>query len=99
MIELTEVIRELRRELVDAIVSASDERFHGRSWVWVTRGNCRARQQRPGKCQDTVLVIELGGDKAISKSSLHRVKLTMQPRIVGSEKTPWVSGNEVPGER
>lgn len=54
-------------------------------------------------------VVELGADGKIASTSTQRIKLTLNPRLTEeaaaaetarlSERTPFVHGKEVPGER
>jgi hypothetical protein len=44
-------------------------------------------------------VVEIGGDGELARSSLQRIKLTLQPRFAGSKAPPEISGAERPEER
>lgn len=99
MIELSTMISELRRELDQAIDAGADERLRfelGPVEVEVTVG-LDSKGQAGAKVR--FWVVELGGDAEISRSSLQRIKLTLQPRLAGSKAPPEVSGAERPGER
>jgi len=98
VIELSDVISELRRELSQAIEAGRDEplRFElGPVEVEVTVG-----LDRKGAAGAKVrfLVIELGGDAELARSSLQRIKLTLQPRMAGSTAPPEIADTERAGE-
>jgi hypothetical protein len=99
VIELSDMISELRRELDQAIEAGRDERLRfelGPVEVEVTVG-----LDRKGGAGAKVRfwVVELGADAEVARSSLQRIKLTLKPRLAGSDAPPLVSGPERPGER
>jgi hypothetical protein len=99
VIELAEVVRELRRELAAAMEAGRDEelRFElGPIELEVSVG-----VERTGGASGKVRfwVVELGGDAASTRSSTQRVMLTLQPRVTGSDAAPWISGRQGDRER
>lgn len=99
MIELSEMIAELRRELNDAIDAGADERLRfelGPVEVEVTVG---LDSKGTAGAKVRFWVIELGGDAEVARSSLQRIKLTLQPRLAGSKARPEISDTERPRER
>ena len=99
MIELSEMISELRRELYRAIDSGTDERLRfelGPVEVEVTVG---VDSKGTAGAKVRFWVVELGGDGELARSSLQRIKLTLQPRLAGSNAPPEIFGAERPGER
>lgn len=93
------MISELRRELDQAIDAGTDERLRfelGPVEVEVTVG-LDSKGQADAKVR--FWVVELGGDAEVARSSLQRIKLTMQPHLAGSAAPPEVAGPEQPGER
>ena len=98
MIELAEVIGELRRELQRAMDGGEGEllRFELgpvelEATVAVEKGGGVGAKVR-------FWVIELGGDAKANQASTQRLKLALQPRLATGGK-PWVAGDEAPGER
>ena len=99
MIELSQMISELRGELNRAIEAGRDEplRFElGPVEVEVTVG---LDSKGTGGAKVRFWVVELGGDAELARSSLQRIKLTLQPRLAGSAAPPELAGPEWPGER
>ena len=99
MIELSEMISELRRELDQAIDAGADERLRfqlGPVEVEVTVG-LDSKGQAGAKVR--FWVVELGGETDVARSSLQRIKLTLQPRLVGLKARPEISDTERSGER
>jgi hypothetical protein len=99
VIELSEMIAELREELNRALESGLSEalRFElGPVELEVTVG-----VDRGGSASGKVrfMVLELGADGSVTQSSLQRITLTLQPRLVGSATPPMISGVELQGER
>jgi hypothetical protein len=98
MIELGEVIAELRRELQEAMDAGKSQplRFElGPVEVEVT---VAVEKGGGGEARVRFWVLELAGDAKASQSSMQRIKLTLQPRLTSGE-TAMVAGDEAPGER
>jgi len=99
VIELSEMISELRRELNQAIEAGEGERLRfelGPIEAEVTVG---LDSKGTAGAKVRFWVVELGGDAEVAQSSLQRIKLTLQPRLAGSTVPPEISGTERPGER
>ncbi len=98
MIELSEMISELRRELGRAVEAGRDEalRFElGPVEVEVTVG---LDSKGAAGAKVRFWVVEVSGDAEMTQSSLQRIKLTLQPRLAGSAVPPEVADAER-GER
>jgi hypothetical protein len=99
MIELAEVVRELRGELDRARAAAGDEelRFElGPIELEVTVGLVR---EGGAGAKVRFWVVELGGDARATATSTQRVKLTLQPTLADAAARPYVSGEEKRRER
>jgi hypothetical protein len=105
VIELADVIRQLREELDAARASGSDSELQfelGPIDLEVTVG---LEKEGGGGAKVRFWVIELGGDAKVAGSSTQRIKLTLNPslRTPGTEgatrRSAFVSGDEVAGER
>lgn len=96
MIELSALVRDLRAELTEAIVSAQDERLHfglGTIELEITVA-VSSEGSSGGKARFWVL--ELGADGKDSSASTHRIKLTLEPRLDG--RATYISGAAEDGE-
>ena len=99
MIELSTMIAELRRELSQAIAAGADEQLRfelGPVEVEVTVG-LDSKGQAGAKVR--FWVVELAGDTETARSSLQRIKLTLEPRLAGSTVRPEISDLERLRER
>jgi hypothetical protein len=99
MIELSEVIRDLRSELEAAVDSAPADglRFElGPIDLEVSVGLDRSAG---ASAKIRFWVVDLGPEGSVAQSSTQRVKLTLQPRMGGSGHSPYVSGPQAPQER
>ncbi|MFJ8535715.1 trypco2 family protein [Streptomyces sp. NPDC093591] len=102
MIELAEMIRELRHELNAALAdgSAAPVRFELgpveiEATVMVGRRGGAAGKVR-------FWVVEAGGDAQSESSLTHRISLTLEPRLVapdGTRRTVLIAGDEADAER
>ncbi|MFE9446483.1 trypco2 family protein [Streptomyces sp. NPDC006602] len=98
MVELSELIRELRAELGAAVAAAPAEglRFElGPVEIEVSVAVDK-RGGSGGKVKFWVL--ELGSDAAIARNSVQRVKVTLVPQIANSDAQPYVSGTQETAE-
>ena len=107
MIELAEVVRQLRVELDHARAAAADEdlRFElGPIELEVTVG---LEVVGGAEAKVRFWVVEIGGDARATSTSTQRIKLTLLPTVndnapaTGSDRrlSAYVSGGEAPGER
>jgi Trypsin-co-occurring domain 2 len=99
MIELAEVIGELRRELQQAMQAGEGELLRFELGPVELEATVAVEKTGGGGAKVRFWVIELGGDAKASQASTQRIKLALQPRLTGSSAPPWVSGDEAPGER
>ncbi len=99
MIELAEVIRELRRELHDAINGGKDEPLRFEAGPIELEATIAVERQGGAGAKLRFWVVEAGGDAKATRSSTQRIKLTLQPRLADSGTPPWVSGQETGRER
>jgi hypothetical protein len=99
MIELAEVIGELRRELQQAMNAGEDEPLRFELGPVELEATIAVEKGGSGGAKVRFWVIELGGDVKASQSSTQRIKLAFQPRLAATGKTPLISGEETLGER
>jgi hypothetical protein len=98
MIELAEVIGELRRELQAAMNDGEGEQLRFELGPVELEATVAVEKAGGGGAKVRFWVIELGGDAKASEVSTHHVKLSLQPRLAGGRRV-WVASDEAPGER
>lgn len=99
MIELSELIRDLRTELEAAVAAAPADGLRlelGPVEVEVSVGVDRSAG---AGAKVRFWVVELGPEASVARSSVQRIKLTLTPRLPDGTATPYVSGTERPHER
>jgi hypothetical protein len=99
LIELAEVIQQLRRELDEAIVMGKDEHLRFELGPIELEVMVGLESKGTGRAKVRFWVAELGADGEISRSSTQRIKLTLRPKMRGLGQSPWVSGGEAEAER
>jgi Trypsin-co-occurring domain 2 len=99
MIELAEVIGELRRELQQAMHSGEGEPLRFELGPVELEATVAVEKEGGGNAKVRFWVLELGGDAMASRSSSQRIKLALQPRLAGSGATPFVAGEATSRER
>jgi len=97
VLELSTVIRELRRELTTAIDAARDESLKLELGAVELEVTVAVTQEDVLGGKVKFWVLELGTDLKDTTASTQRVKLTLQPRL--GDRTPWVTGRVEPDER
>ena len=98
MIELGEVIGELRRELQGAMEAGAGQPLRFELGPVELEATVVVEKGGSGGAKVRFWVIELGGEGKANQSSTQRIKLVLQPRLT-SGRTPMVAGDEVAGER
>lgn len=99
MIEFAEMIGQLRKELQDVMVSGEREAL--RFEVGHVELEATVAVERSGGSGAKVRfwVIELGGDGKLGNTTTQRIKLTLQPRLGESDRSPLISGASAADER
>ena len=98
MIELAEVIGELRRELQRAMDAGEGELLRFELGPVELEATVAVEKGGGGGAKVRFWVIELGGDAKATQASTQRLKLALQPRLASGGKA-LVAGDEAPGER
>ena len=98
MIELAEVIGELRSELQAAMNDGAGEQLRFELGPVELEATVAVEKGVGGGARVRFWVIELGGDAKASEISTHRVKLSLQPRVAGGGRV-WIASDEEPRER
>jgi hypothetical protein len=99
VIELAEMIAQLRTELSAAMSAARDEEL--RFELGAVELEAEFVVERSGTAEGRVRfwVVEAGAGGHTGNSTTHRVTLTLEPRLRDSEARPQVSGDAVERER
>lgn len=100
MIELAELIEELRRELTAARIAAQGEDLYFEVGPVELEAAIVVERSATAGGKIRFWVVETGADGRLADSVTHRVKLTLDPRTrSGGGRAPWVGGDEAEGER
>lgn len=99
MIELAEVVRQLRNELQAAMMARPDDGLRFELGPVEIEAVVAVEKQRSGNGQIKFYVLELGGNGQLTASETQRIKLVLQPVADADGRPPWVSGPSMPGER
>jgi hypothetical protein len=99
MVELAEVIAELRRELQQAMQAGEGELLRFELGLVELEATVAVEKAAGGGGKVRFWVLELGGDAKASQASSQRIKLALQPRLTASGEKALIAGDEAPGER
>lgn len=106
MIELAEVIRQLRGELDRARANAGDEELRFELGPIELEVMVGLEKDAGAVAKVRFWVVELGGDARVSATNTQRIKLTLNPTLPAAALAPeterasvFVGGDAAPGER
>ncbi|MET8284688.1 trypco2 family protein [Streptomyces sp. NPDC048448] len=100
MIELAELIEELRRELTAARTAAEGEDLYFEVGPVELEAAVVVERSATAGGKIRFWVVEAGADGRVAEGVTHRVKLTLDPRThSGGGRAPWVGGSEADRER
>lgn len=105
MIELAEMIAQLRGELAAAMAAAEDagdtEGHALRFELGPVQLEAEFAVQRSAGADGRIRfwVVEAGASGQQVNSTTHRVTLSLEPRVRDSDQRPWVSGDRTARER
>lgn len=102
MIELAEMIAQLRGELAAAMAAAQDaEDDTLRFELGAVQLEAEFAVQRSAGADGRIRfwVVEAGASGQQASSTTHRVTLSLEPRVRGTDQRPWVSGDPTARER
>ena len=98
MIELGEVISELRRELQQAMDAGQEQPLRFELGPVELEATVAVEKGAGGGAKVRFWVLELGGDAKVTGASSQRIKLVLRPTLASGE-TAMVAGNEAAAER
>ncbi|MEU3465792.1 trypco2 family protein [Streptomyces sp. NPDC006733] len=98
MIELAEMIEQLRRELTTAVAAGQGEEL--RFELGPVELEAAVSLERSGTAGTKIRfwVAEAGAEGRVADTATHRIKLTLDPRLSSTGRRPWVA-DEAGGER
>jgi hypothetical protein len=99
MIELGQLIKDLRHELDDATAAAKGQALRLELGPIDLEMALRVDANVQAGAKVRFWVVEVGADGGVGNSATTRVKLRLNPRLAGSSDAPYVSGQQVAGER
>ncbi|MFF2851527.1 trypco2 family protein [Streptomyces sp. NPDC058001] len=99
MIELAEMIGQLRAELARAMVAAEGEELRFGLGTVELEAEFVVERSAGGEGRVRFWVVEAGASGQVGTSATHRVTLSLEPLLRDSDARPWVSGAEAAGER
>jgi hypothetical protein len=99
MIELAEVIGELRRELQQAIDAGKGEPLRFELGPVELEATVAVEKGGGGSAKVRFWVLELGGDAKATQASTQRLRLALQPRLTATGEKALIAGDEALGER
>jgi hypothetical protein len=99
LIELAEVVSQLRHELMAAMMARPDDGLRLELGPVELEAVVAIERQRGGSGQIRFYVAELGGSGQLTSSDTQRIKLVLNPVDTKDGGPPWVAGQSVRGER
>lgn len=99
MIELADVIRDLRSQLEQAVAAGAGHELRFELGEIELEVSLALEKTCEGGVKVRFWVVELGGDGKHGQTNTQRIKLTLQPRMTDTGLPPTVSGQSLPGER
>ena len=98
MIELSDLIRDLRSELQTARTAGAGEPLRFEIGPVELDLTVAVTQEGGGGAKVRFYVVELGGDAKVSRETTQHVKLTLQPKDVTTGRSPDIAGRPEPDE-
>ncbi|MEU6677455.1 trypco2 family protein [Streptomyces sp. NPDC046925] len=99
MIELAEMIAQLRGELAAAMAAAQDEELRFELGPVQLEAEFAVQRSEAADGRIRFWVVEAGASGQRTASTTHRVTLSLTPRVGDSDQSPWVSGDRSERER
>ncbi len=99
MIELADLIQDLRTELSRATAQAQHEELRFELGPVEIEASVVVNRTAEADAKVRFWVVESGAKAGVGDARTHRITLTLQPRLADSASPPYISGDEVAGER
>ncbi|MYV97381.1 trypco2 family protein [Streptomyces sp. SID3343] len=99
MIELAEMIRDLRRELTDAMEHGAGERLRFELGPVEIAATVTVTREAGAGAKVRFWVVEGDAQGRRAHEHTQQISLTLQPRLAGTNAPPFISGEQAHGER
>ena len=99
MIELSEMIRELRREFTAALAEGDGERVRFELGPVEVEASVTVSKEAGGDARLRFLIVESGAAAKMAHAETQRITFTLQPRVADSGASVLISGDDVANER
>ncbi|MEV2249878.1 trypco2 family protein [Streptomyces sp. NPDC050147] len=99
MIELAEMIAQLRGELAAAMAAAEDEELRFELGAVQLEAEFAVQRSAGADGRIRFWVVEAGASGQQASTTTHRVTLSLEPRVRGTDQRPWVRGDRAARER
>ncbi|WP_266735762.1 trypco2 family protein [Streptomyces platensis] len=99
VIELSEMIRELRRELTAAISEGDGERVRFELGPVEIEASVTVSKEAGGDAKLRFWLADTGAAAKLARADTQRITFTLHPRLADSGASPLISGDDVPHER
>ncbi|WP_046732449.1 trypco2 family protein [Streptomyces humi] len=93
MIELGSVIKDLRSELQAAIEAGEDEDLRFELGPIELEVSVAVERSGSGGGKVRFWVVDLGGERRKDASNTQRIKLSLTPRLAGTDRAPQIAGH------
>jgi hypothetical protein len=99
MLDLVDVMRDLRTQLIDAMKEAEGEPLRFEVGSVDVELSVAAKQEKTGKAGIRFYVFELGAEVQSGSASTQKLTFNLNPRVAATGASPEITGPSVPGER
>ncbi|MFE7318282.1 trypco2 family protein [Streptomyces sp. NPDC057555] len=99
MIELSEMVRELRHELMAAISEGDGEVLRFELGPVEIEASVSVSKEAGGNAKLRFWVVDTEAAAKAARANTQRITLTLHPRLADSGASPLISGDDVPDER
>lgn len=99
MVELSEMIRQLRHELVTAMSDAAGSPLRFELGPVEIEASFVVTRSADADAKVRFWVVDAGAKGSMAHEHAQRITLTLQPRLASTSAPPLISGPEMAGER
>jgi hypothetical protein len=103
MIELSDMIRELRQQLTDSLADGAGETVRFELGPVEIEATVAVSREAGANAKVRLWVVDAGADGKYAHAQTQRITVTLTPKLVPQDGSPprtaLIDGDEVPGER